>query len=712
MSKNSFDFEDSDEESRRNMGLSGLGKSKPGLHDESRPDLGRDLWNFPGQEKSQIQYIEQTRPKTNSGGDKSKTQVLGQSQNISTSQSKGNLKAISKAPVKRNIMAEDNNDTGFDPSLRKPQTNEIKNNVSSIKQSKQTKTIVKSESESSDEDVQGVVVTNNLKNQQKAKPIESSSEEESSEEKEKKPIAPVKQTTLTLKKTPSKVAIKRHVVISDESSEEEPVAKKQVKTEIVIASALPESSDESEDTKPVAIKKQLEKKESSSDYESSEEKPHKNDKNAVISMDSSSEEEDKKDDSISEEESSENEQEIIRSDKESQLKKELEEKERQIELAKVEMLMMQQEKEAELGRLARDAEVRENMLQDKEKELERQKTINEEKMNEIKNKRNEFKYSSDEERNEDNNEHIPNNTELMRQHMIEDPNQHNETLKNEDVDPNAGPDYNPNDATLMGAMIATMADLDLEDLTAFVTRPPPKGKIIQCTIARDKSSVGKKLLPVYHLKLSAEFAYLMSAKKRGFNKTSNYVLGTDPKNMDKKSAACVGKVRSNFLGTEFNAYSKGKNPEKSKDANLWRSHLACVKYEKNFFGLKGPRKMQIYVPGVNADGEVVNVVPHKKKDNIYNRWKKGKRDGLGQLINKPPKWSEEYQAFVQNFYGRVKIASVKNFQLIDESKPEHIFLQFGKVSEHFFTMDFQYPLTPAQAFMICLSSFDFKIACD
>ena len=72
----------------------------------------------------------------------------------------------------------------------------------------------------------------------------------------------------------------------------------------------------------------------------------------------------------------------------------------------------------------------------------------------------------------------------------------------------------------------------------------------------------------------------------------------------------------------------------------------------------------------------------------------------------------KYQAFVLNFYGRVRLASVKNFQLIDEERENYIFLQFGKVSEHQFTMDFQWPMTPAAAFLICLSSFDFKFACE
>ena len=41
-----------------------------------------------------------------------------------------------------------------------------------------------------------------------------------------------------------------------------------------------------------------------------------------------------------------------------------------------------------------------------------------------------------------------------------------------------------------------------------------------------------------------------------------------------------------------------------------------------------------------------------------------------------------------------------------------IFLQFGRVTDDIFNMDFQWPLSPLQAFTICLSSFDYKFACE
>ena len=39
-------------------------------------------------------------------------------------------------------------------------------------------------------------------------------------------------------------------------------------------------------------------------------------------------------------------------------------------------------------------------------------------------------------------------------------------------------------------------------------------------------------------------------------------------------------------------------------------------------------------------------------------------------------------------------------------------LQFGRIGKDTFTMDMQYPLSPLQAFSICLTSFDYKFACE
>ena len=82
-------------------------------------------------------------------------------------------------------------------------------------------------------------------------------------------------------------------------------------------------------------------------------------------------------------------------------------------------------------------------------------------------------------------------------------------------------------------------------------RPVPQriGQV-RTTITRAKSGLNR-LWPKYMLNLSeGDKKFLLAAKKRSGN-TSNYVIATDEDKMEKSPGGYLGKVRSNFLGTEF-----------------------------------------------------------------------------------------------------------------------------------------------------------------
>lgn len=57
-----------------------------------------------------------------------------------------------------------------------------------------------------------------------------------------------------------------------------------------------------------------------------------------------------------------------------------------------------------------------------------------------------------------------------------------------------------------------------------------------------------------------------------------------------------------------------------------------------------------------------------------------------------------------NFRGRVTVPSVKNFQLGDDDG--NVLLQFGRISDHRFHLDFRRPFCPATAFAAALTQFD------
>ncbi|XP_038684470.1 tubby-like F-box protein 8 [Tripterygium wilfordii] len=189
-------------------------------------------------------------------------------------------------------------------------------------------------------------------------------------------------------------------------------------------------------------------------------------------------------------------------------------------------------------------------------------------------------------------------------------------------------------------------------------------------------------------------------------------------------------------------------------------NIAQISYELNVLGTRGPRRMHclmhsIPVSSLDVGGSVPGqpeLLPRSLEDSFRSisfaksldhsvefssaRFsdivgppdddEEGKIRPL-VLKNKPPRWHEQLQCWCLNFRGRVTVASVKNFQLIAATQPaagaptpsqpapsvhDKIILQFGKVGKDMFTMDYRYPLSAFQAFAICLSSFDTKLACE
>ncbi|XP_074873991.1 tubby-related protein 2 [Carettochelys insculpta] len=260
--------------------------------------------------------------------------------------------------------------------------------------------------------------------------------------------------------------------------------------------------------------------------------------------------------------------------------------------------------------------------------------------------------------------------------------------------------------------------LQPEELEGFVLRPAPPGVTVQCRISRDRKGVDKGVFPFYYLHLEREQGrklFLMSGRKRKKSKTSNYLISLDPIDLSRDGAGFIGKVRSNLLGTRFTVFDNGTNPDKKpfvpETAHL-RQELAAICYETNVLGFRGPRKMTVIIPGMNDDNERISIRPKNEHETLLSRFQNGNLQNLLVLQNKAPTWNEQSQSYVLNFHGRVTQASVKNFQLVPEHDPEHIVLQFGRVAPDVFTMDYRAPLCALQAFAVCLSSFDGKLACE
>ncbi|CAD5315421.1 unnamed protein product [Arabidopsis thaliana] len=243
--------------------------------------------------------------------------------------------------------------------------------------------------------------------------------------------------------------------------------------------------------------------------------------------------------------------------------------------------------------------------------------------------------------------------------------------------------------------------------------PGPRDFSNQCLIKRNKKTSTFYLYLALTPSFTDKGKFLLAARRFRTGAYTEYIISLDADDFSQGSNAYVGKLRSDFLGTNFTVYDSqpphnGAKPSNGKASRRFASkqispqvpagnfEVGHVSYKFNLLKSRGPRRMIMKKP--NKDGSSLTI-----------------------LKNKAPRWHEHLQCWCLNFHGRVTVASVKNFQLVatvDQSQPsgkgdeETVLLQFGKVGDDTFTMDYRQPLSAFQAFAICLTSFGTKLACE
>ena len=282
----------------------------------------------------------------------------------------------------------------------------------------------------------------------------------------------------------------------------------------------------------------------------------------------------------------------------------------------------------------------------------------------------------------------------------------------------------------------------ITSIKQFVMSPAPfnhRDQSIRGRITRDKKNRTISGIKYYmHLEIpgTSNRFFILSAKKKKGTKSSYYIISTEPENSSSRSPndEGIGKLRANTLGTRFVAYDNGFKPhtlDAMRNVKGVRKEMVMVCYETNILGFHGPRKMTLIIPGMDEDHNRVDCQPLTESDSISHRYNTSKEfnnnnknstrrnvtnqdtmDNLISLENKKPIWNDETQSFVLNFHGRVTMASVKNFQIVHQQDPNYIIMQFGRISEDCFTIDYKYPMSAYQAFAVALSSFDSKLACE
>ena len=307
-------------------------------------------------------------------------------------------------------------------------------------------------------------------------------------------------------------------------------------------------------------------------------------------------------------------------------------------------------------------------------------------------------------------------------------------------------------AEYRGLIKSALRSSDLATARRLLTAPLPESVgTIQMCMKRHRHGLKEKFFPGYELLLEEpqQPFFVMSAKKRAGNKTSNYTISllsldmlsksNNEASMTSEDPNYLGKLRSNFSGSEFVGYDAGINPKtliaatfaagsgagsrrasETKMSNV-RQELCTVLYENNIMS-RCPRKFKAIVPGMLREDPTKRIIcrPLVPSDTLLYQYKalidseaseqpKLHEDALVHqeilvLHNKAPVFEPSIQAFCLNFHGRATAASVKNFQLVNcredqmkQKQDSKVHLQFGKMDKDIFTMVSKPTTPPARA---------------
>ncbi|KAG0500468.1 hypothetical protein HPP92_000540 [Vanilla planifolia] len=243
----------------------------------------------------------------------------------------------------------------------------------------------------------------------------------------------------------------------------------------------------------------------------------------------------------------------------------------------------------------------------------------------------------------------------------------------------------------------------IERLEASEERWPLRKNVVSCAcvcrrwreittaVVRSTRETGKITFPSslkQHLWTKGSFLMATRRFRRGYH--TEYIISLDADDLSQGSHAYMGKLRSDFLGTNFMLYDTSPQSDVAKPSSNRLSQrfantripphvptgnfeIGQISYKFNLLKSRGPRRMlctlQYPLGGDSSEDDLLKPT--------------NKTKGLSScmvLKNKAPRWHEH--------------------------------LNFGKVGEDLFTMDYREPLSAFQAFAICLTSFGTKLACE
>jgi tubby-related protein 1 len=242
----------------------------------------------------------------------------------------------------------------------------------------------------------------------------------------------------------------------------------------------------------------------------------------------------------------------------------------------------------------------------------------------------------------------------------------------------------------------------------------PPGAMVKCYVKRVKDFFGSFPTFLMFLDNGSSSTFMLAARRRKKTRHSAYVMSIDQDDLKRDTEKCIAKLKANDAGNEYTLYQRQDD---------WRyDPEVCVSFGSTGSDYAAPRNILVALPSPSAlmPGAEKPLEPSSILDMVRsNDLPSNLHRKVTVLCNKMPEFDTSLQMFALDFKGRVKVPSVKNFQMTmwDPSDPDQsqktkggeVILQFGKMRDEIYSLDFAWPLTPQTAFAIALSSFDKRV---
>ncbi|DAZ92476.1 TPA: hypothetical protein N0F65_012706 [Lagenidium giganteum] len=283
--------------------------------------------------------------------------------------------------------------------------------------------------------------------------------------------------------------------------------------------------------------------------------------------------------------------------------------------------------------------------------------------------------------------------------------------------------------TTMTTISLSPSASDYASISKSSVFPGSEHQLLQGDIIRVRSGM-TLLAPQYQFFINGQL--ILMAEKQLKNRTANYHLfdmtrAIPSAKLSKKSGNYIGIVRANF--------SKKKTVLLGNQSQ--KTELGVIIYGRSTASSE-PRRLVMVLPPLHPKRQEIEgvLVGDSLPDTfslLAEQFKRNRasKDGIDSrpLVVEQTRKPVNLQVFETkepvfesgfyrlNFQGRVSVPSVKNFQLVRTKDigtastspfdaPEGtVFLQFGKVDDHSFHLDFRAPITPIQAFAVALAQF-------